>query len=147
MKVILLQDIKSTGKKDDIVEVSDGYARNFLFPKKIAIEATNSAINVVVGKNESKKHKAEAELEDAKILAARLDGRKIVIKAKAGSSDRLFGSVTTKDIAEQLQKDSNIIIDKRKIVLENDIKTFGTYEVLVKIYTNVTAKLLVEVCE
>ena len=147
MKVILLQDIKGTGKKDAIVEVSDGYARNFLFPKKMAVEATNSAINVVAGKNESKKHKAQVELEEAQVLAARLDGRKIIIKAKAGSSDRLFGSVTTKDIAEQLQKDCDIVIDKRKIVLENDIKSFGTYSVLVKVYTNVTATLTVEVCE
>lgn len=147
MKVVLLSDIKGTGKKDDIVEVSDGYARNFLFPKKLAREATSSAVNEVKGKNSAKQHRADVELAAAKDVAGKIDGKKLVIRAKAGTGDRLFGSVTSKEIAEEIKKATGCEVDKRKILLDRDIKSFGTYTVTVKVYQGVSAKVTVEVCE
>lgn len=147
MKVVLLSDIKGTGKKNDVVEVSDGYARNFLFPRKLASEATSSALNEIQGKNSAKQHHAEVELAEAKAVAQKIDGKKVIIHAKAGSGDRLFGSVTSKEIAESIRAELGCEVDKRKIVLERDIKAFGSYEVTVKIYPSVTAKVTVEVTE
>ena len=145
MKVVLLQDIKGTGKKDQLVEVSDGYARNYLFARKLAIPATNSAINEVNTKAEAKQHHAQVELDAAKALAAKIDGQKYTIRAKAGSGDRLFGSVTTKELSAEIKKVSGCDVDKRKLVLDKDIKAFGTYTVPVKVYPNVTAQVIVEV--
>ncbi len=147
MKVVLLQDIKGTGKKDELVEVSDGYARNFLFPRKLAKEATNSAINEVNTKQSAIEHRKEMELENAKEIAAKIDGKKFIIKAKAGTGDRLFGSVTAKEIAAEVSKSADVEVDKRKISLDKDIKSFGTYEVPVKICQGVSAKITVEVSE
>ena len=145
MKVVLLQDIKGTGKKDQLVEVSDGYARNYLFARKLAKPATTSAINEVTTKQEAVEHHKQVELDGAKALAAKIDGGKYVVKAKAGSGDRLFGSVTAKEIAAEIKNSAGCEVDKRKIVLDRDIKAFGSYEVAVKIYNGVTAKITVEV--
>lgn len=145
MKVVLLQDIKGTGKKDQLVEVSDGYARNYLFARKLAKPATNSALNEVATKQKALEHHKQVELDNAKEIAAKIDGKKFVVKAKAGSGDRLFGSVTAKEIAAEIKGTVGCEVDKRKIVLERDIKAFGVYEVAVKIYSGVTAKITVEV--
>ncbi len=145
MKVVLLQDVKGTGKKGELVEVSDGYGRNYLLARKVAIPATNSAINEVNSKAEAKVHHQQMELEAAKEIAAQIDGRKFVISAKAGTGDRLFGSVTTKEIAAEIKRTCGCEIDKRKIVLDRDIKAFGTYTVPVKIHAGVGAQIVVEV--
>ncbi len=145
MKVVLLQDIKGTGKKDELVEVSDGYGRNYLLARKLAIPATNSAINEVNTKAEAKEHHRQVELDNARTLAAQIDGKTYVIRAKAGSGDRLFGSVTAREIAAEIKKTSGCDVDKRKINLERDIKAFGTYNVPVKIYAGVAAQIVVEV--
>ncbi|MDD3429048.1 MAG: 50S ribosomal protein L9 [Oscillospiraceae bacterium] len=147
MKVVLLQDVKGTGKKDQLVEVSDGYGRNFLLPRKLAKEASSSAINEVKTKESAKAHHAAEELATAQALAAKLDGKTVTIKAKAGTGGRLFGAVTSKDIAEAANKLFGTDLDKRKIVLDSDIKNYGRYEVAVKVYPNVTAKLAVSVEE
>ena len=147
MKVVLKQDVKSIGKKDGMYEVSDGYARNFLFPRKLAVPADAAAVNEVKTKAAAQEpHKAE-ELAQAKAVAARLEGKTVSIQAKAGQGGRLFGSVTAKDIAQAVSKNLGEQVDKRKIVLDSDIKTFGTFEIEVKIYPQVTAKIKVSVVE
>ena len=147
MKVVLLQDIKGSGKKDELIEVSDGYARNFLFPRKLAREATNSAINELNSKNDAKEYRKEVELDNAKEIAAKIDGQRFVINAKAGSGVRLFGSVTAKEIAKVASEKAGVEIDKRKIILDKEIKAFGTYEIAVKIVQGVNATITIEVCE
>ena len=147
MKVILKQDIKGIGKKDEIHEVSDGYARNFLFPRGLAVQASASAVNEVKTKAAAKQHHAAEELAAAQALAKKIEGKTVALKAKAGQGGRLFGSVTAKDIAEGLSKLVGEPVDKRKIVLDGDIKNFGSYEVEVKVYPKVTAKLTVKVEE
>ncbi len=147
MKVVLKQDVKSIGKKDELHEVSDGYARNYLLPRGLAVEADAAAVNEVRTKAAATAHRAAAELADAKALAAKLDGQGVCIKAKAGQGGRLFGSVTTRDIAEALREKTGENVDKRKIVMNGDIKNFGTYTVEVKIYPKITAHLTVKVEE
>ncbi len=142
MKVVLLEDVKSIGKKNEIVNVSDGYARNFLFPRKLAKEATAGAVSEVNAKNDSIARQKAIELEEAKKLAAKVDGKQIKILAKAGTNNRLFGSVTSKEIAEEVQKQLGVEVDKKKISVE-EIKSFGTYEALVKFHSGVSAKLKV----
>lgn len=146
MKVILKEDVKSLGKKGDLVNTSDGYARNFLFPKGLAIEANASAMNEFNNKEQAKKfHKAE-ELKAAEEVKAQLDGKTVALKAKAGTAGKLFGSVTSKDVAAKIKADFNIDIDKRKITM-NDIKAFGTVKAEVKIYQGVVATVSVQVTE
>lgn len=145
MKVVLLQDIKGTGKKDELVEVSDGYGRNYLLARKLAIPATNSAINEVNTKAEAREHHRQVELDNAKALAAKIDGKTYQIHAKAGSGDRLFGSVTAKEISAEIKRVSGCELDKRKIVLDKDIKSFGVYHVPVKVHAGVSAEIVVEV--
>ena len=146
MKVILTQDVKSLGKKGDLVNASDGYARNFLFPKGLAIEANASAMNEFKNRENSKKfHKAE-ELKAANELAAKLEGKTFKLKAKAGANGKLFGSVTSKDVAKQIKADLDVDIDKRKIVMD-DMKSFGTIQAEIKIYQGITAKVFVQVSE
>ncbi|MGM9637524.1 MAG: 50S ribosomal protein L9 [Eubacteriales bacterium] len=145
MKVILLQDVKPQGKKGDMINVSDGYARNFLFPKKLAIEATPAAINEIKNRAASAKFKIETERAEAKALAEKISGLEIDIAVASGSDNKLYGSVTSKEIADQLAKQHGITIDKRKIVLDKPIKTYGIYNLDIKLYTDVTAKLKVEV--
>ncbi len=146
MKVILTQDVKSLGKKGQLVEVSDGYARNFLMPRKLAAEATASAMNEYNQKEAAKKFKIAKDLEDAQALAARLNGASVRLTAKGGAQGKLFGSVTTKEIAEKLKSEMGIEIDKKKLVME-DIKSFGTVEVECKIHQGVTAKFYVVVTD
>ncbi|MBQ7039935.1 MAG: 50S ribosomal protein L9 [Clostridia bacterium] len=144
MKVVLLQDVKGQGKKGDIVNVSDGYARNFLFPKKLAKEATASALNDLKGQNEAFAYKKETELNAAKEMQAKLSELTVTISAKAGANDRLFGSVTNKDVAEALLNQHHVKIDKRRFEMQ-DIKNAGTYTVSVKLYPEINGELKVVV--
>lgn len=146
MKVVLLQDVKAQGKKDDIVEVSEGYARNFLFPKKLAIPADAKAVNDIKNKKSSEAHKIELERQAAKELGAKLAETTVKIKAEAGTDGRFYGAVTSKDIAEALKK-LGFEIDKRKIVLDAPIKAFGTYKIDVKLYQEISGKVTVSVVE
>ncbi len=147
MKVVLLQDIKGTGKKGELANVSDGYARNFLFPRKLAREADAQAMNELKNSEESKKFKIETETAQAKANADKLNGQTLTMIGKAGKGGKLFGSVTSKEIAAELKKKYGIDVDKRKVVLDTDIKNFGTYNVEVKLYTGVSAKLKVMVTD
>ena len=144
MKVILLQDVKIMGKKGDVIEASDGYARNYLFPRKLAEEATANALHVVNAKKENERKKKLAELEAAQKLAAELKGKEVTINAKAGDNGRLFGAITNKDVAEVINSQFNLSIDKKKIVV-NTIKVAGTYEVEVKLYPEVSTKMKVNI--
>ena len=134
MKVMLLKDVKGQGKKDQIIEVSDGYARNFLLPQKLAIIADAKAVNEAKNKEASNLHKIEVAKAEAKAIADKLAKTTVNIVEGAGNENRLYGAVTSKDIAEKLAKDHNIIIDKKKILMNESIKTFGTYKVEVKLY-------------
>ena len=146
MKVILKQDVKSLGKKGELVNASDGYARNFLLPKGLAVEANATAMNDFNNKESAKKyHKAE-EVKAAQELAAKLEGKTFKVVAKAGANGKLFGSVTSKDVATEIKKSVNIDIDKRKIVMD-DMKAFGTAEAEVKVYEGIKAKIFVQVAE
>ena len=145
MKVILCADVKGQGKKDQIVEVSDGYARNFLFPKKLAIPADAKAMNEAKNKESSKQYKIDTDRQNAKDIAEKLKSVKVVFEYAAGPDKKLYGSVTAKDIADALQKNHGIEIDKRKISLANPIKSFGTFTADVKLYTDVSGKITIEV--
>jgi len=147
MKVVLLQDVKGQGKKDDLVNVSDGYARNFLFPKKLAAEADAKVLNEIKIKEQSKKHKLEVEKAEAKAVAEKLGSVVIKIKISAGGDGKFYGSITSKDIAEILKAEHGIEVDKRKIQLDSSIKAYGTYQLDVKIYPEVTGKLNVIVSD
>lgn len=146
MKVVLKQDVKGLGKKGELVNASDGYARNFLFPKNLAVEANAQNMTELKNREQAEKYKIATETAEAKKNAAEISGKTIVINAKAGANGKLFGSVTAKEIAEKIEKDFGIKTDKRKISVE-DIKQFGTYEFEIKLYTGVTAKLFVRVGE
>lgn len=147
MKVILTQDVKAQGKKGQIINVSDGYARNFLLPKGLAIVADAKAMSDIKNKEASKQHKIELERAEAKEIAKKLEPVVIKLKLQAGPDGRLFGSVTSKDIAEELEKITSIKVDKKKILLDEPIKAFGTYTVDVKLYPEVTGKLNVVVSD
>ncbi|MBO5379659.1 MAG: 50S ribosomal protein L9 [Clostridia bacterium] len=147
MKVVLLQDVKAQGKKNDIVEVSEGYARNFLFPKKLAIPADAKAINDIKNKKSSEAHKIEVEKAAARELAAKLEGITVKLNIEGGSEGRLYGAVTAKDIAEALKSQFGIEIDKRKIMLDAPIKAYGTYKIDAKLYQEVSGKVTVSVLE
>lgn len=134
MKVMLTQDVKGQGKKDQIIEVSDGYARNFLLPKKLAVIADAKAVNEAKNKEASKLHKIETEKAEAKAIAEKLSKTTVKITESAGNDNRLYGAVTSKDIAERLVREHGITVDKKKIVMAEPIKTFGTYKVEVKLY-------------
>ena len=146
MKVILTQDVKGSGKKGEMVNAADGYARNFLLPKGLAIEANNQAIGELKAKESSKQHKIQVEREAAMKNAKVLEGKTVNITAKAGSNGKLFGSVTTKEIAEAVKKQYNVPVDKKKITV-NEIKAFGTYSAEIKLYTGISTKITVEVGE
>ncbi len=147
MKVVLKQDIKGTGKKDQMVEVSDGYARNFLFPRKLAVPADAANANDVKNKAEAKQYHLDQERAAAQKLADSVNAKGITIHAKAGSNGRLFGAVTAKDIAQAIKESYGVELDKRKIVLDADIKAYGCYPVTIKIYTGITAQVTVNVLE
>lgn len=147
MKVILLQDVKSLGKKDQIVEVNDGYARNFILPKKLGVEASSQNLNTLKLQKQNEEKIAKENLEKAKEFAAKLSELTVVVKMKAGEGGRAFGSVSSKEIAEEAKKQFGVEIDKKKIVLSDAIKNFGTYEFAVKLHPEVTAKMRVKVEE
>lgn len=147
MKVILLQDVKSLGKKDDVVEVSDGYAKNFLFSKKLGIEATAKNLNDLKLKKANADKIAAQNLADAKEYAKVIETKTVVVKLKAGEGGKTFGSVSTKEISAEAKSQCGLDIDKKKIVLSDAIKTFGTFEVPVKLHPSVTATLKVKVEE
>lgn len=145
MRVILCTDVKGQGKKDQIVEVSDGYARNFLFPKKLAVPADSKAINDIKNKEAAKQHKVDVEISDAKALARKLEDIVVVFEYAAGPDKKLYGSVTAKDISEELKKKYGIDIDKRRITLAEPIKSFGDFKADVKLYTDISGKINVKV--
>ena len=147
MKVLLLADVKGQGKKDQIVEVSDGYARNFLFPKKLAVVADAKVMSESKSKEEAKQFRLREEKAAAKALAEKIATLTVQITASSGGDGRLYGSITSKDIAEKLKEQHKIEIDKRKLVLQDNIKAYGTYEVEVKVYPEISAKLKVTVSE
>jgi large subunit ribosomal protein L9 len=145
MKVILKQDVKGMGKKESMHEVSDGYARNYLIPRGLAVEASASNLNVMNTKKEAERTKKERELASAKVLAEKIKSTTVVIKTKAGESGKLFGSITSMDIANKLKSDFGLDIDKKKIQLHDALKSLGTTEVEVKLYPEVSAKLTVKI--
>ncbi len=147
MEIILLQDVKSQGKKDQIIEVSDGYARNFLFPKKLAAPADAKAVNDIKNRQSSENFRRETERAEAKALADRISSLTVKLTADAGADGKFYGAVTSKDIAEGLKSQHGIDIDKRKIVLASPIKTFGVYKTDIKLLSDITAKLTVSVTE
>ena len=147
MKVVLLADVKGSGKKGELVNVSDGYARNFLFPKKLAKEATAQALNELKNAEESKAFKIKQETEAAQASADKINGKSVSILAKAGQGGKLFGSVTAKEIAEGIKKQYGVDVDKRKIDTKGDMKAFGTYECEVKLYSGITATVKAVVTE
>ena len=146
MKVVLKQDVKGLGKKGELVNTSDGYARNFLFPKGLATEANAQSMTELKNREQAQKYKIETETAAAKKAAAEIQGKTIRIKAKAGQNGKLFGSVTSKEIAEKLKEEFKLDVDKRKVVVE-DIKQFGNFEFEVKLYQGISAKLFVSVGE
>lgn len=146
MKVILTQDVKGLGKKGELVNASDGYARNFLFPRKLAAQANSQAMTELKNREDSKKHKIDVETQQAKASADKINGKTVKVTAKAGQGGRLFGSVTAKEIAAVMKTQFGIDIDKRKITVD-DIKAFGTYPATVKLYQGVTAEFSVTVTE
>ena len=143
MQVILKQDVKGSGKKGELVKVSDGYARNFLLPKGLAVEANAQAL----GEMKAKQASAAVEQQAAEELASKIKGQTVKLSAKAGANGKLFGSVTSKEISEAIERAFGASIDKRKIVLDSDIKAFGSYTVQVKLHPGVTADVYVVVGE
>lgn len=146
MKVVLLADVKGQGKKGELVNVSDGYARNFLFPKKLAVEADNTALNELKNREDAKAHHKKEEIAAAKSTAEKLEGKSVKITAKAGSNGRLFGSVTSKEIAAEIAKSLGVEIDRKKMTV-SDIKNFGEYTAEIKLYQGISAKITVVVSE
>lgn len=147
MKVVLLQDVKGSGKKGELVNVSDGYARNYLLPKKLAKEANTQAMNELKNAEQAKQYKLDTEKAAANESKAKLDGATIKIYAKAGQAGKLFGSVTAKEISEEIKNQLKVPVDKRKVTLDLDIKAFGTYQCTVKLYAGITAAVNVVVAE
>ena len=147
MKVILLQDVKSQGKKGDLINVSDGYARNFLFPQKLAIEANAQALNEMKNREAAKQHKTETETAAAQMLAEKLETVVVTLELTSGADGKPYGSVTSKEIAEYLEKNKGITLDKRKIDLEKPIRAFGSYSLDVRLYSGVTGTIHVIVTE
>lgn len=146
MKVVLKSDVKGLGKKGELVNVSDGYARNFLFPKKLAAEANAQAMSELKNKEDAERYKIATETAAAKAASEKISGKTLKFSAKAGQGGKLFGSVTSKEVAQKLKDEFGINIDKRKIVMD-DIKNFGTYEAEIKLYTGISAKIFVMVGE
>ncbi len=147
MQVILKADVKGKGKKDQLVKVSDGYARNYLFPRKLAVEANAENMSVMQSKNESIAFKKQEEIKEANALKEKIDAIKLELTAKAGENGRLFGSVTSKEIGDELQKKFQIKIDKKKIQLPDGIKALGVTKVPVKLHPGIVATLTVSVTE
>ena len=147
MQVILLQDVKGKGKKGQMIEVSDGYARNFMLPKKLAVEATADAVNTMRMNDKAAAEKAARERAEANDIAKKLRDLTLVVTAKGGGAGRLFGSVTNQEIADALKAKTGIVLDKRKIVISDPIKSVGTYTATCKLGYEITAKLTVKIEE
>lgn len=147
MKIILLQDEKKLGKKGDIIEASEGYARNYILPKKIGVEATPKNMNDLKLQKANEDKIAKEQLEAAQQLAEQLEKEPVVVKIKAGEGGRTFGAVSSKEIALAVKEQRNLEIDKKKIQMQENLKNFGTYEVTVKLHVKVAAKLTVKVVE
>lgn len=147
MKVIFIQDVKGSAKKGDLKEVADGYARNMLIKKGLAVEATPENLNKLQGQQASAQHKKDLEKQSAEQIRAKIDGQKITISAKAGTGGRLFGSVTSGQIAQKIEEVYQCKIDKKKIILKSEIKAFGTFTAEVKLYNQISAEVKVEVIE
>ena len=147
MKVILLEDVKSLGKKGQIVNVNDGYARNFILPKKLGLEATSKNLNDLKLQKQNDEKVAQEKLDAAKALAEKIKEKSITVKIQAGVEGKVFGSISSKEIATEAKKQLNMDIDKKKIVLNDPIKAIGSFEVAVKLHKEVTAKLAVKVVE
>lgn len=147
MKIILLRDDKNLGKKGDVIEASEGYARNYLLPKKIGIEANAKNLNDLKLQKNKEEKIAREQLEAAKALAASLEEKQVTLKMKAGEGGRAFGSVSAKEIAAAYKEQNGIELDKKKIQLPESIKSFGAYEVSIKLHPQVTGKLMVKVVE
>ena len=145
MKVILLQDVKPHGKKGDVVEINDGYARNYILPKKLGVEANAANANDLKLQKANQEKIAAKQLADAKEMAAKLEQIKVVLKIKTGEGGKTFGSITAKEIAAELKKQHNLDIDKKKIVVAEPIKSVGSFTVTVKLHTQVSASLSVNV--
>lgn len=146
MKVVLKQDVKGLGKKGELVNASDGYARNFLFPKNLAVEANAQNMSELKNREQAEKYRIATETAAAKANAEKISGKTIKLTAKAGANGKLFGSVTSKELSEKIAEEFDIKVDKKKITCD-DIKQFGTYEFEVKLYTGISAKLFVMVGE
>ncbi len=147
MKVILKEDIKGVGKKDEIINASDGYARNYLLPKKLAVLADAGNMNILNSKKASEQHKKDLELEEAKKIQEKMKTIIVKVKTKAGENGKTFGSITSKEIAENLETQYKIKVDKKKITLNEPIKALGNYIVNVKLFEGVMGKLTVSVTE
>ncbi len=147
MKVVLLCDVKGQGKKGEVISVSDGYARNFLLPKNLAVPADNKILNELKGKEEARLRQIELDKQAARDTAQKLQSIVVRIRAQAGADGKIYGSVTTKEIAEQLAAQHGIEIDRRKITLSEPIKAFGTYTPEVKLYSEITGKIHVVVSD
>lgn len=147
MKIIFLQDVKGSGKKGEVKNVADGYARNMLIPKGLAAEANASNLSKLESQQASAQHKIELEIQAAKDSAALLKDKKVTITAKAGANDKLFGSVTVGHVADAVNEQLGVKIDKKKITLNTEIKNFGSYSAVIKLYTGISEKIDVEVKE
>lgn len=147
MKVILLTDVKGKGKKDQIIEVADGYARNYLIAKKLAIVADAIALNELKGREASKQHKYEVEKSVALELAEQLNGITLILPRKTGMDNKLYGTITTKEIVRQLEQKYGLKVDKKKLSIESPIKTFGTYKIKAQLFKDIFATITVQVTE
>ena len=145
MKVILMQDIKGVGKKDEVINASDGYARNFLFPKKMAVEANTENMAKLKGRNDSKQHKKDVQKQEAVDVSQKLEEITLTLKVKAGENGKIFGGVTAKEISEELNKQYQIKIDKKKIELKETIKNLGTFTIEAKLYEGVIGKIKIHI--
>jgi large subunit ribosomal protein L9 len=145
MKIVLTQDVRGTGKKGDVVEVSDGFARNYLLPKKLGVEATVQNVHAAQRKKAADVHRGEQQQQHAQRIADEIEGQTFVLKAKAGEGGRLFGAITAREIGEAITARFDIDLDKKRIVLPENIKRLGRYEVEIKPYANVSSKIIVEI--
>lgn len=145
MKVILQEEVKKLGKKGDVIEVSEGYARNFLLPKKLAVEATATNVNSITQQKASEARKQQRAIDEAKLMAAQLSKLEVTIAVKTGEGGKLFGAVTVKDIADALNAQHKIELDKRKLELKDAIKATGTYPVTIKVHPEITSRIQVHI--
>lgn len=145
MKVILQEEVKKLGKKGDVIEVSEGYARNFLLPKKLAVEATATNVNSITQQKASEARKQQRAIDEAKLMAAQLSKLEVTIAVKTGEGGKLFGAVTVKDVADALNAQHKIELDKRKIELKDAIKATGTYPVTIKVHPEITSRIQVHI--